>query len=106
MSGVIPPYYPPDFTLPPLLGTPPVRTEPAPMDGVVPERFHGTSNHPEYVHLGEGRWLLAAESRMDCVMVLEGETLRVVEPRLVRAAPLARIRPDLEFKPSTRTALT
>jgi lysine-ketoglutarate reductase/saccharopine dehydrogenase-like protein (TIGR00300 family) len=85
MSGIIPPYYPPDFTLPPLLGAPPVQTEPAPADGVVPERFHGTSNHPEYIHLGDGHWLLAAESRMDCVLVLENETLRVMEPRRIKA---------------------
>jgi len=80
----VPPYIPPDFTRPDLAAAPPVYVELAPRDGVLPPGFHATSNHPEYVHLGGGRWLLAAESRMDAVLVLEDETLRVVEPRLVR----------------------
>jgi hypothetical protein len=50
----------------------------------VPRNFHGTSNHPEYLHIGNGRWLLAPESRMDAVMVLVGETVDVVEARRVR----------------------
>ena len=80
-----PPYIPPDFSRPDLAAAPSARTEKAPGDSVLPAGFHATSNHPEYVHLGGGRWLLAAESRMDAVLVLENETLRVVEPRLVRA---------------------
>lgn len=78
-----PTYIPPDFTRPDLAAAPPARTEAAPRDGVLPAGFHATSNHPEYVHLGGGRWLLAAESRMDAVVILEGKTLRIVEPRLV-----------------------
>ena len=61
-----------------------MRVVPAPADGVLPERFHATSNLPEYVHLGGGRWLLAEQGRMDGVMVLHGEKLAVIEPRLVR----------------------
>ncbi|MBT1077062.1 hypothetical protein [Geobacter grbiciae] len=79
-----PTYIPPDFTRPGLAAAPPARTEKAPRDGVLPAGFHATSNHPEYVHLGGGRWLLAVESRMDAVLVLEDERVRVVEPRLVR----------------------
>jgi len=80
----IPLYTPPDFSRPDLLHAPTVRTGFAPIDGVVPDGFHATSNHPEYVHLGEGRWLLAPESRMDAVLVLDGAGLEVVEPRRVR----------------------
>jgi hypothetical protein len=80
----IPVFHPPDFSAPHLAAAPAVRTGPAPADGVVPEGFHSTSNHPEYVHLGEGRWLLAGESRMDAVLVLKGESLEVVEPRRVK----------------------
>ena len=85
MSQLIPSYTPPDFTVAELVSAPPVRVAAAPKDGVVPDQYHGTSNHPEYVHLGGGRWLLAPESRMDSVMVLRGETLEVVEARRVRA---------------------
>lgn len=82
--SVIPVYSPPDFTIPDLINAPTVRVEPAPKDGVLPRNFHGTSNHPEYVHLGGGKWLLARESRMDSVMVIKGETLDVVEARRVK----------------------
>lgn len=82
--SIIPVYSPPDFTIPDLINAPIVTVEPAPKDGVVPRNFHGTSNHPEYVHLGGGKWLLARESRMDSVMVLKGETLDVVEARRVK----------------------
>jgi lysine-ketoglutarate reductase/saccharopine dehydrogenase-like protein (TIGR00300 family) len=51
---------------------------------VVPDGFHATSNHPEYVHLGGGRWLLATESRMDCVLVLRRDRIEVTEARRVR----------------------
>jgi len=81
---VIPAYTPPDFTRPKLASAPAVRVELAPADGVLPDRFHATSNLPEYVHLGNGRWLLAREGRMDGVMVLRGSDLEIVEPRLVR----------------------
>ncbi|MDT8420075.1 MAG: hypothetical protein RQ754_06555 [Desulfuromonadales bacterium] len=84
MSQLIPSYTPPDFSLPELVRAPVVETVAAPKDGVVPENFHGTSNHPEYVHLGNGDWVLAPESRMDSVMVLRGRDLDVVEARRVR----------------------
>ncbi|HMN03016.1 MAG TPA: hypothetical protein PKC17_09655 [Geobacter anodireducens] len=79
-----PAYVSPDFTRPDLAAAPPVRVAEAPGNGVLPAGFHATSNYPEYVHLGGGRWLLAAGSRMDAVLVLDGDMLRVVEPRLVR----------------------
>ncbi len=82
--SLIPPYTPPDFTRPELAMAPAARVEAAPADGVLPECFHATSNHPEYVHLGDGRWLLAREGRMDGVLLLRGDSLEVVEPRLVR----------------------
>ena len=84
MSFSIPIYTPPDFSRPELVGAPPVRTEPAPADGVVPRNFHGTSNHPEYFHLGNGCWVLAPESRMDAVLVLKRDTVEVTEARRVR----------------------
>lgn len=77
-------YTAPDFTLPALAAAPAARCEPAPADGVLPEQFHATSNHPEYVRLRDGRWLIARESRMDAVLLLNGEQLETVEPRRVR----------------------
>ncbi len=79
-----PTYTPPDFTSPSLVNAPPAMVQPAPADGVLPDNFHATSNHPEYVHLGGGEWILPVESRMDAVFILRGRELQVVEPRRVR----------------------
>jgi lysine-ketoglutarate reductase/saccharopine dehydrogenase-like protein (TIGR00300 family) len=84
IQNVIPGYTPPDFSRLGLAHAPAAQTEPAPKDGVLPNNYHATSNHPEYVHLGGGNWLLARESRMDSVMVLRGSDLEVVEPRRVK----------------------
>ncbi len=83
MDAIIPDYTPPDFSGPLLCAAPVVQTEAAPKDGVVPKNYHGTSNYPEYVHLGGGEWLLAPQSRMDSVLVLKGQQLEVVEARRV-----------------------
>lgn len=81
---LIPVYSPPDFSRPDLAAAPAARFEAAPADGVMPRSFHATSNHPEYVHVGGGEWLLASESRMDAVMVLRGRSLELLEPRRVK----------------------
>jgi hypothetical protein len=85
MAFTLPVYQTPDFDSPPLRDAPPARTAPAPSAGVAPEGFHATSNHPEYVKLPDGRWQLATESRMDCVLVLRGDALAVTEPRRLAA---------------------
>jgi lysine-ketoglutarate reductase/saccharopine dehydrogenase-like protein (TIGR00300 family) len=82
--ALIPAYSPPDFSRPEFTGAPAARVEPSPQDGVLPEHFHATSNYPEYVHLADGRWLLAKEGRMDGVFVLRGDSLDIVEPRRVK----------------------
>jgi len=84
MEPIIPAYVAPDFSLPALAKAPPVQVQSAPQNGVVPKNYHGTSNYPEYVHLGGGDWLLAPESRMDSVLVLNGRQLDVVEARRVK----------------------
>lgn len=84
MHFSLPKYAPPDFTSSALANAPRARTEPAPLDGVAPDHFHTTSNHPEYLHLGSARWILARESRMDCAMVLRGDGVDVVEARRLK----------------------
>jgi hypothetical protein len=84
IQEVIPGYIPPDFNRLGLAHAPAVQTAPAPKDGVLPKNYHATSNHPEYVHLGGGDWILARESRMDSVLILRGSELDVVEPRRVK----------------------
>src|SRR6266545_2502440 len=82
--SIIPRYTPPDFSSPDLIAAPVVRMEPAPLDGVAPVNFHGTSNHPEYLHLGGGKWLLVAESRMDTVLVLREGRVEAIESRRLK----------------------
>ena len=81
VSFHLPRYTPPDFTSGVLAGAPAARTEPAPQDGVAPHNYHATSNHPEYVRTASGKWVLARESRMDCVLVLREEEAETVEAR-------------------------
>jgi lysine-ketoglutarate reductase/saccharopine dehydrogenase-like protein (TIGR00300 family) len=59
--------------------------EPVSSAGVAPEGYHATTIYPEYIKIG-GRWVLAVESRMDCVIVaddagrLEVKEFRRLEP--------------------------
>jgi lysine-ketoglutarate reductase/saccharopine dehydrogenase-like protein (TIGR00300 family) len=81
MASIIPSYTPPDFSSCPLSKAAVVKTAPAPEAGVAPRNYHGTSNHPEYIHTANGDWLLARENRMDCVIVLHEDQLDIVEAR-------------------------
>src|SRR2546430_11201404 len=84
-------YRPPDFAAPPLAGAPDARFEPAPADGVLPDRFFSTTNLPTYVRAA-GAWRRPRLPRMDCVMVLHaGGDLVVTEPRRVRKGQLVAV---------------
>ena len=83
MSFKLTPYLPPDFTQPFLTNAPDARRLPAPQDGVVPDGYHATTIFPEYFKV-DGRWLLAEESRMDCVAVYREGRIHVVEFRNIR----------------------
>ena len=84
MALQLTPYAAPDFAALGLNGAPDARFARAPKDGVAPENYHAMSIFPEYFRVG-GRWMLAEESRMDCVAVLEGNRIDVREPRRLRA---------------------
>lgn len=80
-------YYPPDFTEERFVNAPEAVCAPAPRDGVAPEQYHAMSIFPEYFKLG-GQWLLAEESRMDCVPVYENGKIAVREFRLLKQGDL------------------
>ena len=90
MSFVLPPYHAPDFAALGLDSAPDVRLVPAEMDGVVPEGYHATTMFPEYFRL-DGRWVLAQESRMDCVAVCSGGGISIVEFRNVKRGDLVAV---------------
>ena len=84
MSFSLPRYLAPDFTALGLDQAPDVKLVPAERDGVVPDGYHATTLFPEYYHL-DGRWVLAEDSRMDCVAVARGGRIEIVEFRNVKA---------------------
>jgi len=85
MAFSLPAFRPPDFSRAELMAAPLAPFAAAPADGVLPEGFHATSNHPEYVKLEQG-WQLLRESRMDAVVVRrQAGELDVVEARRVRS---------------------
>ena len=80
-------FTPPDFTEPFLQKAPDAVLKKAPMDAVAPLDYHAMSIFPEYFKIN-GEWLLAKESRMDCVAVYENGQILVKEFRLLKKGEL------------------
>jgi hypothetical protein len=79
MAFTLPTYHPPNFAQAPLKDAPLVRFAPVVQPGVAPENYHATSIFPEYFHFGQGRWVMLAQARMDCVVVRSGDALLVAK---------------------------
>lgn len=79
MAFRLDPYYAPDFSAAVFKEAPDAKLIPA-EKGVAPEGYHAMSIFPEYFKIG-GEWLLAEESRMDCVPVYKDGRIHVVEFR-------------------------
>ena len=77
MSFSLPKYQAPDFAALGLDHAPDVQLIPAEKDGVMPDNYHATTMFPEYFRIG-GQWVLAEESRMDCVAVVREGKVSVV----------------------------
>lgn len=73
MKFSLPVYREPDFSQEKFFKAPDVQVEPVIRKGVAPDNFHATTIFPEYYKV-DGQWLFATESRMDCVVVLNGRT--------------------------------
>lgn len=84
MQFELTPYTAPDFAALGLENAPDARLVRVEKDFVAPENYHATTIFPEYFKVN-GKWLLAAESRMDCVAVWDGEAVRVCEFRHLKA---------------------
>ena len=83
-------YTAPDFSARQFTDAPDARFIPAPLDGVAPDNFHAMSIFPEYMKV-DGQWLLAEESRMDCVAVLEHGRIIVREFRLLKKGDMVLV---------------
>lgn len=73
-------YHEPDFSSPALANAPEACLAAVEKDGVAPRNYHAMSIYPEYFKIG-GKWILAEESRMDCVAVYENGKIAVREFR-------------------------
>ena len=108
-------YTAPDFTKEPFVSAPDAVLAPAPKDRTAPENYHATTIFPEYFKVN-GTWLLAEESRMDCVAVYENGKIAVREfpsgPTVLRSRELSlrrlfpSARADPGRRPSPRTTIT
>ncbi|MBC2581135.1 hypothetical protein [Clostridium sp. DJ247] len=77
----LPKYHSPDFSEELFKSSPNVVTGKVTIKGVAPDNYHATSIYPEYFKI-EGNWILASQSRMDCVVVVdENNDLQVKEFR-------------------------
>ena len=84
MSFSLRPFTPPDFTQEKFQNAPNAVLVPCPKDGVAPEHYHAMSIFPEYFKV-DGQWIMAKESRMDCVPVYENGVIYVREFRILKA---------------------
>lgn len=82
MTFSLPSYIPPDFSI--LKNSPCIVTAQVKIDGVAPDGYHAMSIFPEYFNV-RGNWILPENSRMDCVAVLRGNAIDVVEFRNLRS---------------------
>lgn len=87
MSFCLEEYFAPDFGKKELADAPDVIMVPSPKDGVAPDSYHAMSIFPEYFKI-DGKWLMAEESRMDCVPVFENGRIAVKEFRNLRKGEL------------------
>ena len=87
MAFILRDYTEPDFTVPALADAPDACICAVQKDGVAPQGYHAMSIYPEYFKV-KGQWLMAQESRMDCVPVLKNGVIEVTEPRRLRTGDL------------------
>jgi lysine-ketoglutarate reductase/saccharopine dehydrogenase-like protein (TIGR00300 family) len=61
-----------------------ISTEPAPADGVLPDRFYATTNYETEVRVG-GVWMPVARPEMDCAILIDDGGALTVPPSDVKA---------------------
>jgi lysine-ketoglutarate reductase/saccharopine dehydrogenase-like protein (TIGR00300 family) len=81
MPSIFPKYTHPDFNQSLFKNAPNCKTQKVVQNGVAPKNFYSTSIYPEYFKV-EGKWILPAGSRMDCVPVIaDKQNIEIVEFR-------------------------
>lgn len=87
MSFELRKYYEPDFSEAIFQQAPNAKLVPVEIESTAPAGFHAMSIFPEYFKV-DGQWLLAEESRMDCVAVYEAGKILVKEFRKLQPGEL------------------
>ena len=87
MSFKLKKYHEPNFNEERFIKAKNAKLKKAPKDGVVPDNYHALSIFPEYFKI-DGKWLLAKQSRMDCVPVYKNKEIHVLEARNVKKGDL------------------
>lgn len=84
MSFKLREYREPDFTQDVFVNAPDASYGVVEKDGVAPENYHAMSIYPEYFKVN-GKWVLAEETRMDCVPIITNDDkIDVVEFRRLK----------------------
>ena len=87
MSFELRKYYEPDFSEAIFQQAPNAKLVPVEIESTAPAGFHAMSIFPEYFKV-DGQWLLAEESRMDCIAVYEAGKILVKEFRKLQPGEL------------------
>jgi lysine-ketoglutarate reductase/saccharopine dehydrogenase-like protein (TIGR00300 family) len=76
---------------------------PAERDGILPDEFYSTTNFDTWVRV-DGRWLAAADQKMDCALVLRDGSPRCVKQGQVKAGePVALRGTGIRVRPPERS---
>jgi lysine-ketoglutarate reductase/saccharopine dehydrogenase-like protein (TIGR00300 family) len=76
---------------------------PAERDGILPDEFYSSTNFETWVRVG-GKWLAAADQKMDCALVLREGTPRCVKMGQVKKdEPVALRGPGIRVRPPERS---
>jgi len=79
------------------------RFGPAERDGILPDEFYSTTNFDTFVRIG-GRWVAAADQKMDCALVLrEGLPCCVKQGQVRQGEPVALRGPGIRVRPPERS---
>ena len=76
---------------------------PAERDGILPDEFYSSTNFETWLRVG-GKWLTAADQKMDCALVLrDGEARCVKMGQVKKGEPVALRGPGIRVRPPERS---
>lgn len=92
MSYKHPPFKMPDFEAENFKIAKDITVAPVEKDGIAPDKFYLTSHLPTFYKIN-GTWVLPDRSSLNCVAVIEGETIKITELRDLKVGQQVVISP-------------